>query len=273
MKAIVVLAFMPLVVFGGWKVTELKGDELKGTSPCRAFTMANNTGSIVLWDKLTHDRPSISLVNKHMFNYKITRIGIGQIRSERCLGRVGIYDENKKLVKKGNVNVEIVPDSPNQGVVLEPKVIGNSKDLSYVADQIPMVEIYDALCHDGWSVRIVADTYGSNPDFDVTVVADDAFKSIPWIPSNKERVAQEKQRALKDAEDRRIKAETEKKKKEADELKSKMCAQINSLEKQRSDLERKVEFATKKGYLGAVKKYKAEISKLDEKIEKLKSEL
>ena len=36
-KTIVVLAFMPLVVFGGWKVTELKGDELKGTSPCRIY--------------------------------------------------------------------------------------------------------------------------------------------------------------------------------------------------------------------------------------------
>ena len=43
-----------------------------------AFTMANDAGSIVLWDKFTHDRQSISLANKHMFNYKITRIGIGE---------------------------------------------------------------------------------------------------------------------------------------------------------------------------------------------------
>ena len=217
-----------------------------------------------------------------MFNYNTK--WISSIHLQWCLARVGIYDESKKLVKKGNIYVSVVSDKPDQGYVHEPKTIDNSKniedilkkmgnELYSVADQIPMETIYDALCHDGWSVRIVADTYGSHLDFDVTVTADALFKSIPWIPSNKERVEQEKHRALKNAEKRRIQAEIEKKNREAEELKVKISAQIKTLEKERSDIERRIDFATKKGYLGAVKKYKAEISSLDKKIEKLKAGL
>lgn len=303
MKKIIVMLILvgPMIVLGAWKTIEHKADELKGIEAYRSYSYgnsnANGSGEVVLYDS---PDTQVKLICPE-YTFFNTEDDWGEVSKGEysgngfCVAKVGFY-KNEKLIKKGTMLLFPESDKPRFGYIKEFKYTGKtdaeiSKDITehlspdisastakVLADvsvkrmialrdgysSITKVQLYDALCDPGMSVRIVAPLYGETKSFDVTIPADECFRKIDWIPANKSRIAYEQRKA----QEAKIIADREKTLAEA---RAKKTAQITALEKEYAEYEGKLGVATKGGYTRAAQKYRTKMDELKKKIDKLKS--
>ena len=228
-----------------WRKFEHKGDELKETSSYCSFSKENSTGIIVLYN---HEPPSIKFINNNgIFNYKSEWLSACHEFFEYCFATVGIYDENGNIVKKGTMKVIVNNDKSSTGYASR-----------YDESSVTILDIYEAMCKDGWSARFLMRTYGDS-SFDVTITAAEFFKDISWIPCNIQRkVEAEREKKLLE-ENKRLMKEKEAKKR-------KIQAKIDTLKSERVRLQRLLDSANKNGYPRAAKQYKLKIEHIDKQL-------
>ena len=252
------------VGYCNWSTITFAGDELKGTSAYLAYSMGNDTGCVILYSSkpATNHYPIIKLVagEYSFFNWD-TDSNFSYSYQKFNIATVGIY-ENGKLVKKGKMYLSVVDDKTDQAYICEPTE--SNKKWYRLKDQIKAIEIYDAVCKDGFSVRFIASRYDKS-NFDVTITSDILFKSIDWIPENQNRRILEERR----------KAEESEKAKKKEIMKKKIKANLKqkeSLAHQYDELKKREAICRKKGYNGALKNALTEMKKVKSKIDELDNE-
>lgn len=275
---------LPIIAFSKWNVTVFKKDELAGVPDYRAFTYSEDADDeqFIVYD--TPDMQIKVICPKYSFfnskgDWKEFPFG-GYSGQEFCIAKVGFY-KNGKLVKSGRMPIFIREDKSQFGFIHEPKFAGMSdaelkkkfiskrviefaKIIRDTAASVKKVEIYNALCTDGMSVRIIAPRYGKS-DYDLTIPADERFKSISWIPVNRERVLIE----MREKAEAEKAARLEKEKEEAMKIK---LVRIKVLEEKYSNLVSRAERCRKNGYTFSLKKIEPEMKVISEELIKLKKE-
>lgn len=268
MMTICMVACVPAIMFGAWKVTNFKADELQGTKNYIAYSMGNRFGQVILY---SHE-PQIKFVSDHIFDSKSRWLPELETFHYWVLVKVGIYDNEGNLTKKGNMHLGVVRMAGSQGYVYEPDKITTtySDHLFYVAYQISRMEIYNTMCKPGWSVRFIAPTYGSSPDFDVTIKADDCFKTLKWIEFNVESEKEQVQAKKLEEKHKKWLEDQKEKKRLEEEAKAKTKEKLHRIEVEYKALEKRMKLAEKKGYNRAAKKYREELNSLKQKMDILR---
>ncbi len=140
-----------------WESIVFEADELKGrTEGYIAYDYTDsNVGSFICWSNKPNQ---YRIINKNgIFNYEIN----GKFRGLSVV--VGIYDENGKLLEKFSMWLDCESDKPtfletrDAGIFNPP---GQKKKVKKMMDCLTSGKGY---------VRIIADTYGTSPDFDLKI--------------------------------------------------------------------------------------------------------
>ena len=140
-----------------WERTVFEADELKGRKEGYiAYDYTDpNVGSFICWSNKPNQ---YRIINKNgIFNYSVN----GQYRGLTVV--VGIYDENEKLLDKFSMWLDCENDKPTfletrDAVLFNPP--GQKKKVKKMMDCLTSGKGY---------VRIIADTYGTSPDFDLKI--------------------------------------------------------------------------------------------------------
>ena len=290
MKKMIVLMMMGLstIGFSEWNVSYRNPDELKGVEGYHIFAYENISGAqFVVYD--TPDMQIKVICPEYSF---FDHEDWGEFCSDSyngqyfCIAKVGFY-KNGKLVKSGRMPIFVERDKTQLGFIKESKFAGMSdkeiaKEMGFashvakrirdIASSIKKVEIYNALCTDGMSVRIIAPRYGKS-DYDITIPANDRLKSIKWIPANRKRLKMEAQQREMAAAAKMIAEREEKIAREKEEARQAKVARLKELETKYPELEAKSKRCKDNGYTFTLKKVEAEMKSINEEILKLKKEL
>lgn len=159
MKKLIVLSVMLLSAvstFAQWEKRHIEADELKGiTESYDAYIFQDeNVGSFVFWS----GKPLFKIINANgIFNYELTSGYRGMMIT------VGLYDASDKLIEKFTMWLD--------GKDGEPKALF-TRDTNFMSTPVGQKKkVKKILAHlktDGY-VRILGETYGDAPDFDLKI--------------------------------------------------------------------------------------------------------
>lgn len=160
---VMLMVAMTISAQGEWEVTDVKGDELKGTKDATVYTYSvDGVGSLVLWG---FDNPLFRLVSSAaQFN-----IETGYNRYSGSYAgikiRIGIYDDNNKLLESMDLWLDRSDNMGNYVVQTRP-----TKGMNGIVGQKKKVQkMFKALRADSGYVRIVASRYQTS-DFDLKIL-------------------------------------------------------------------------------------------------------
>lgn len=145
-----------------WERTEHHADALKGTESYTSFMYTTpSVGSFVCW---SNNPNSFRIINEAgIFNYtSYYNQYLGTVRGLDVI--IGLYDENDNLKEKFKIWLDCESDKPtfleaiNRGALFNP--VGRKKKIKKTLKHLTSGKGY---------VRIIADTYGTSPNFDLKI--------------------------------------------------------------------------------------------------------
>lgn len=167
MKKLLSISIMMLMVLtvsaqGEWEVTEVKGDELKGTQDATAYTYSvEGMGSLILWD---FNNPMFRLVSTTAQFNTVTHYNqySGSYSGVKIL--IGIYNDNDKLLESMDLWLDRSDNMGNYVVQTRP-----TKGMNGIIGQKKKVQkMFKALKSNGGYVRIVVPRFQTT-DFDIKI--------------------------------------------------------------------------------------------------------
>ena len=258
--------------YAKWETHYHDGDELKGYRGYGSYCWRNETGAIVFYD--SDDVIVKIMTSSKLRQFKATK-GLTELITNEftfddyCKATVGIY-KNEKLIKKGWMIIKI---NDKEGRNIGYFEDANDVNFDFLSipwgEKIKKIDLYNALCKDGTSVRIIIETFGK--DIDIRFSAEpELFKKISWIPAVKtEKAVEKRAEALrKIEEDEKRQEEIRKQEKIEKELTVK--AKIDKLEKDYASLNEKHKKLLSKGYTFSAKRLESELNRILQELSKLR---